>query len=369
MVVVEKEQALARHQSGRNSGVLHSGIYYRPGSLKARTAVEGRLAMERYCEERDVPYERCGKVIVATDAREAGRLDELVTRAAANGVRAERIGPERLRELEPHAGGLGALHVLDTGIVDFAAVSTVLGVDLQERGASVRCGVEVQRLREGDAEVVVETTAGPLVAAHVVNCGGLQSDLLAADALGPRPDVRIVPFRGEFHDVVGPRRHLVRNLIYPVPLPELPFLGAHLSRGIDGGVHAGPNAVLALAREGYTWHHVDRRDLRGLLAFPGFWRLARRYWRTGAVEVYQSLSRRALAHALQRLVPEIGVDDLVPRPAGVRAQALGRDGSLLDDFVVRETARAVHVLNAPSPAATASLVIGDTIAERIVARS
>jgi L-2-hydroxyglutarate oxidase len=367
LTLLEKESGFARHQTGRNSGVLHSGIYYQPGSQKAVACVEGRLAMERFCTEHDVPFERCGKVIVAVDERQLSRLGELEARARANGVRAERIGPERLREIEPHAAGIAALHVAETGIVDFAGVARALAAELTADGRQLRRGHEVLSVDERADAVTVETDRGAFSARVLVNCAGLQSDLVAASH-GVRPNVRIVPFRGEYHDLVPSAAGLVRHLIYPVPDPELPFLGVHLSRGIDGGVHAGPNAVLALGREGYTWGAVDTRGLCELATFPGFWRMAGHYWPVGVHEVHRSLSRRALARALSRLVPGIAATDLVPRPAGVRAQAVARNGALLDDFVVRETARAVHVLNAPSPAATASLVIGESISERVLER-
>ena len=367
VAVFEKESRVAQHQTGRNSGVLHSGIYYRPGSQKAAMCVAGRRAMERFCEEHGVPFDVCGKVIVAVEQRELARLSELERRAAANGVRAERIGPERLRELEPHAAGLAALHVPETGTVDFGQVARALADDLAAGGADLHLGHEVLGVHEHDDDVRVTTDRGEFIARVLVNCAGLQSDLVAASEGVPH-EVQIVPFRGEYHDLVAPASDLVRHLIYPVPDPDLPFLGVHLSRGIDGGVHVGPNAVLALRREGYRWRAVEARELRRLASFPGVWRMAAHYWPVGVVEVYRSLSTRALARALSRLVPGITADVLVPRRAGVRAQAVARDGSLLDDFVVRETPRAVHVLNAPSPAATASLVIGETVAARVLER-
>jgi L-2-hydroxyglutarate oxidase len=367
LAILEKESRLASHQTGRNSGVLHSGIYYRPGSQKAAMCVAGRLAMEQFCTEHGVPTLRCGKVIVAVDRDDLGKLDELERRAVANGVRAERIGLERLHEIEPHAAGVGALHVPDTGVVDFSRVAAALADELAGAGVDVRLGHDVVGVDERGDGVTVDTDRGALRAGVLVNCAGLQSDIVAA-ADGVPPDVRIVPFRGEFFDLVPSAAELVAHLIYPVPDPELPFLGAHLSRGIDGGVHAGPNAVLALGREGYSWGAVDLRELRALAAYPGFWRMARHYWPIGVKEVYRSLSRRALARSLSRLVPGITANDLVPRPAGVRAQAVARDGTLLDDFVLRETPRAVHVLNAPSPAATAALVIGESVAARVLER-
>jgi L-2-hydroxyglutarate oxidase len=367
LAILEKESRIAQHQTGRNSGVLHSGIYYRPGSQKAAMCVRGRLEMERFCTEHDVPFERCGKVIVAVDERELPRLEQLEARAVANGVGAERVGKERLRELEPHVAGVAALHVPETGIVDYSRVASALATSVVGSGAELRLGHRANAVDERSEEITVGTDQGELHARVLVNCAGLQSDLVAAED-GVRHDLQIVPFRGEFHALVPSAAAMVRHLIYPVPDPDLPFLGVHLSRGIDGAVHVGPNAVLALRREGYTWGAVETRELRRLVTFPGFWRMARHYWPVGVAEVYRSLNKRALARALGRLVPGISDTDLLPHPAGVRAQAVARDGSLLDDFVLRETARAVHVLNAPSPAATASLVIGESIATRALER-
>jgi L-2-hydroxyglutarate oxidase LhgO len=367
VAVLEKESRVARHQTGRNSGVLHSGLYYRPGSNKARLCVEGRLAMERFCTEHGVPFERCGKVVVAVGTRELPRLDELERRGAANGVRAERIGPERLREIEPHAAGIAALHVPETGVVDFGRVAEALAADIAAHGVDVRLGHELVDVDERTQSVTVETDRGALSARALVNCAGLHSDEVAA-ADGVADDVRIVPFRGEYHSLVPRAASLVRHLVYPVPDPDLPFLGVHVSRGIDDEVHVGPNAVLALRREGYSWGDVGGRELARLARFPGFWRMAARWWPVGVVEVYRSFSRTALARAVSRLVPGIGADDLVPHRAGVRAQAVARDGTLLDDFVIRQTRRSVHVLNAPSPAATASLKIGETIATSVIAK-
>jgi (S)-2-hydroxyglutarate dehydrogenase len=365
VAVLEKEHAVARHQTGRNSGVIHSGIYYRPGSLKATSAVAGRLAMERFCTEHGVRFERCGKVIVAVDPRELPRLAQLEARAAANGVRAARLDAQALREREPAARGVAALHVPDTGIVDFAQVAEALARELRGLGAEIHLGAHVTAMHERRDEVVLETPSHSVRGTLVVNCAGLHCDEVASDVLGRRRDVRIVPFRGEYHELRGPTADLVRALVYPVPDPDLPFLGVHVSRGIDGRVHVGPNAVLALGREGYSWSDVDARELAALAAFPGFWRLARRYWRVSAEEIARSFSTALVARAVGRMVPGVRARDLVPSPAGVRAQALGRDGTLHDDFVIRETPRAVHVLNAPSPAATASFVVGETIARRL----
>lgn len=368
LVVLEKESAIATHQTGRNSGVLHSGIYYRPGTLKARLGVEGRAAMVRYCETNGIAHETCGKVIVAVDESDLARVDTLLEHATANGVRAERIGFERLHELEPHVTGIGGILVHDTGIVDFVEVAQTLLAHATAKGAEVRLSTRVLDVIESPGGVVVETDQGSIETRTLVNCAGLQCDEVARRVLGPKPDVRIVPFRGEYHELVPERRFLVNNLVYPVPDPELPFLGVHLTRDVHGGVHAGPNAVLALSREGYRWGAVEWREVGRLVRYPGFRRMARRFWRVGIHEVRRSVRKRTMVTALRRLVPEIRPRDLVAAPAGVRAQAVARDGRLLDDFELRETDRSVHVLNAPSPAATASLVIGREIADRLLTR-
>ena len=368
LLVIEKEVAIATHQSGRNSGVIHSGIYYRPGTLKARLAVEGRMAMVEFCAEHGIAHETCGKVIVALDDTELARAEVLLEHAATSGVRAERIGVERLHELEPHATGVGGILVRDTGIVDFVAVARVLADHVVANGAELRLSTRVLDVIESSDRVVVETDGGPVETRALVNCAGLQCDEVARRVLGPKPDVRIVPFRGEYHELVPERRYLVNNLVYPVPDPELPFLGVHLTRGVHGGVHVGPNAVLALSREGYRWGAVEWREVGRLVRYPGFRKMARRFWKVGIHEVRRSVRKRSMVAALRRLVPDIGVGDLVAAPAGVRAQAVARDGRLLDDFELRETARSVHVLNAPSPAATASLVIGRELATRVLER-
>ncbi|MEM7339524.1 MAG: L-2-hydroxyglutarate oxidase [Actinomycetota bacterium] len=362
--VLEKEPALAVHQTGHNSGVLHSGIYYKPGSNKALTCRAGRAAMIEFCAEQGVAIDISGKVIVATTADQVAPLDALEERAEANGVKARRIGRSELSEREPHSAGIDALHVPDAGIVDFGGVCLTLARLLTENGATIKTGAEVVGLTETDSEVRISVAGGEeLVADLVVTCGGLQSDRLARHV---QPELReqILPFRGEYYGLTEARRSLVKNLIYPVPDPRFPFLGVHLTRMIDGSIHAGPNAVLALAREGYRWSDVDVRHLAEVARFPGWWRLAASYWRTGMGEYYRSLSKGAFVRALQRLVPELTADDLEPSPAGVRAQAVSREGSLLDDFVWSETNRVVSVLNAPSPAATASLAIGAEIRDR-----
>jgi L-2-hydroxyglutarate oxidase LhgO len=378
VVVLEKEDRIGAHQTGNNSGVIHAGIYYRPGSLKAITCRRGVERLLRFCDEHGVPYEICGKVVVATSPEEIPRLEELHARGTANGVPGlEIVEPERLRELEPHAAGVRALVSPSTGIVDFGAVARAYAGVVESGGGEIRVGCRVRGLALARGEVVLETTSGPVRAARVVSCAGLHADRTARLA-GPArlaegaggtgatdglaPEIRIVPFRGEYHALRPEARHLVRSLIYPVPDPRFPFLGVHFTRRIDGSVEAGPNAVLALAREGYRKSDVRPADAWAALGWPPFWRMARRYWRTGLGEMARSCSRPLFARALRRLVPEVRTRDLVPGGAGVRAQALSADGSLLDDFAVTRTDRVVNVLNAPSPAATASLAIGERIA-------
>ncbi|HOW68816.1 MAG TPA: L-2-hydroxyglutarate oxidase [Candidatus Paceibacterota bacterium] len=359
--VLEKESAVGQHQTGHNSGVLHAGIYYKPGSLKAVNCRTGKKAMETFCQEHGIPYRLCGKVVVATHVEELERLQELYNRGQANGVDCALIEPERLRELEPHVSGVRAIHVRETGIVDYRQVCEKLASLLQRSDQSVRTGVRVLRLVESEGEVVAHTTQGELRARFAVNCCGLYSDHLAR-ASGLDPQVKIIPFRGEYFQVKPEGEALCRNLIYPVPDPRFPFLGVHFTRMIGGHVECGPNAVLAFAREGYRKSDLNLSELWEALSYPGFIRLAARYWRTGAGEMWRSVSKGAFVRALQRLVPAIQPDLVVPAPAGVRAQAVARDGTQLDDFAFRETRRIVHVLNAPSPAATASLSIGQSIA-------
>jgi len=361
LVVLEKESTLAAHQTGHNSGVIHSGIYYRPGSYKAKLCVEGKQLMYEFCDRHGIRVERCGKVIVATSDAEIPRLQTLYERGIANGVPVEPLEPARLREFEPHARALRAIHSPSTGIVDYGEVAAAMARELREGGVVIETGARVAAVaRTGDG---VELAAGRITvrARRLVNCAGLYSDVIARLA-GARPDVSIVPFRGEYYMLRPDRRSLVRGLIYPVPDPEFPFLGVHLTRTVHGEVEAGPNAVLAFAREGYRFSRVSARELAGTLAYRGFWHMARRYWRMGAFEMYRSLRKAAFVLALQRLVPDLRAEDLAPGGAGVRAQAVSPDGSLVDDFRIVADADAIHVLNAPSPAATASLAIGRHIA-------
>ena len=360
LLVLEKERRLAAHQTGHNSGVIHSGLYYPPGSRKARYAVEGARQMVEFCREHGLPHEVTGKIVVATGPDELPRLEKLYERGTANGVTLTRLGPDGIREHEPHVTGLAGLHAAETGICDFSAVAAAYA---KLSGAEIRLGTAVT----GISGSIVHTGSGDVRTRQLVNCAGLQSDRIAALA-GERPPARIVAFRGEYHELAPGRRDLIRNLVYPVPDPAFPFLGVHLTRGVDGSVHVGPNAGPALRREGYRWRDVSARDLAGTLSYAGFWRLARANWRDGAMEIRRSLSRRLFAEAARRLVPEIRTEDLRPSGAGVRAQAVTRDGRLVDDFLLVETATAVHVLNAPSPAATASLSIGAEIAGKIESR-
>jgi L-2-hydroxyglutarate oxidase LhgO len=363
VTVLEKEAEVGAHQTGHNSGVIHDGIYYRPGSLKARLCIEGARRLYAFCEALGLPHARCGKVIVATTPEEVKRLEALHERGRQNGVPGlRRIGPEELRDLEPYAAGLRALHSPAAGIVDYRTVARAMAAALQERGARVMTGARVLGIRRECGEgYLLETVAGDLRARFLVNCAGLYADRVARMA-GAEPGVRIIPFRGEYYTLKPDRRHLVRALIYPVPDPGLPFLGVHFTRTVHGEVEAGPNAVLALAREGYSRGRVRPDELWEALTYSGFRALARRHWRLGMYEVYRSISRRAFACSLQRLVPALRTEDLVPGGSGVRAQAVTPDGRLVDDFHVVQGPGALHVLNAPSPAATASLAIGEHLA-------
>jgi L-2-hydroxyglutarate oxidase len=367
IVVLEKEAAVAQHQSSHNSGVLHSGIYYAPGSSKAINCRDGKKALQAFCDQEGIPYEICGKVIVAVDDAEVPRLARILHRGQANGVRCELIDASRLHELEPNAAGIQAIHVPDTGIVDFHLVCLRLAQRIRERGATILTGARVLGIENRGSEVIAETTAGSVACLQLVNCAGLYSDRVAQLA-GSHPDAQIVPFRGEYYKLKPSARSLVNNLIYPVPDPNFPFLGVHFTRMIGGEVECGPNAVLAASREGYTKTAVNLRDLAGSLTYPGFLRLAGRHWRAGLGEMWRSCSKSAFVAALKRLVPAIESKDLEHARAGVRAQAVAPDGSLVDDFLIEESPRVVNVCNAPSPAATASLNIGDQIVNRLAPR-
>lgn len=363
LIVLEAEPRPAAHQTGHNSGVIHSGLYYRPGSLKARNCARGREAMYSFCGERGLPHERCGKLVVATSAAELPRLHELERRGAANGLRGlRRLSREEAREREPHVEALEALWVPDTGIVDFALVASRLAEELRdEHGVEVRTRARVERIVRRPETAALSGADFEVEARNLVNCAGLQSDRIAR-MCGIEPGVRIVPLRGEYHELAPERRGLVRNLIYPVPDPALPFLGVHFTRTIGGAVEVGPNAVLAFSRSGYRRSALSVRDTLDFLGYGGFWRMARRHFRTAAAEAARSLSRAATARELRKMVPELAAADLRPARAGVRAQAVAPDGELVDDFRVVEAPRMLHVLNAPSPAATAAFAIADELA-------
>ena len=362
VAVVEKEEELATHQTGHNSGVMHSGIYYRPGSRKAQFCVAGLNNMIKFCEENEIEFQQCGKVIVALHESELGRLQDLYERGTANGVRdLEIVGPERLKEIEPHTAGVRALWAPHTGIVDFTKVAAAFANKFQQAGGDIFTGAAVKKITRSTGSVALETTKGTLQAKYLINCAGLYADKVAS-MTGENIGVRIIPFRGEYYTLRQESHHLVSGLIYPVPDPQFPFLGVHFTRNIKGHVEAGPNAVMALRREGYRKRDFSLGDSLGNLAYPGFWKMALKYWKIGMGEVYRSYSRRVFLRDLQRLLPEIQNSDLASGGSGVRAQAVARDGSLLDDFSIIQSGDAIHVLNAPSPGATSSLAIGEHIA-------
>ena len=367
VILLEKEDRVAAHQSGHNSGVIHSGIFYEPGSLKAQNCRAGRRALIEFCEQEDVPYEICGKVIVATDEQEANELGRIEEKGRANNVECERIGEQRLSELEPHVRGSAALHVADSGIVDYGDVTRAMAHRIREHGYEIRLGTEVLGLHTSDGKATVSTTNGQVRARRVVNCAGLYADRIAEMIDGVELDAQIVPFRGEYYELVPQRREVCRNLIYPVPDPAFPFLGVHFTRVIDGRVECGPSAVLAFAREGYRLSDVNWRELRNISAYEGFQKLASKNWRQGARELLQSMSKRVYLAAARRLIPELEMDDLIASRAGVRAQVLYPNGALEDDFLIEETGPVVNVINAPSPAATSSLNIGRHLVEDYLA--
>jgi L-2-hydroxyglutarate oxidase LhgO len=368
LAVLEKEDDVGRHQSGHNSGVIHSGLYYKPGSLKARLCVEGAEAMVAFCRQEGIAHEVCGKVVVATSSDEATRLEALQQRGEANGLKGlRRIGPSELRELEPHAAGIAALHVPSTGITDYAVVCRKYAGHIRHAGGEVRTGSELRTVVQQSSESVLETTSGTLTARFAVSCAGLFSDRVSRMA-GHTPEIRIVPFRGEYHDLVPARQGLVKHLIYPVPDPRFPFLGVHFTRRITGTVDAGPNAVLALQREGYRALDFSWGDTWDCLRYPGFWRMGMRMLAPGLAEQYRSWNKAAFVRSLQRLLPEIRKQDLVPGGSGVRAQALKPDGTLVDDFAFTFAGNWLHVYNVPSPAATASLAIARVLADEVQRR-
>ncbi|MGY4691410.1 L-2-hydroxyglutarate oxidase [Salibacterium sp. K-3] len=365
ILILEKEDEWAAHQTGHNSGVIHSGIYYRPGSYKAAFAGAGNRSMKAFCDEHSIPYDACGKVIVAADEKERAPLDRLYERGRKNGIEVRKLSASELQKREPHARGAAALYVPSTGIVDFKQVSRTLAALLDERRAVMKRGTEVTALTETQDKVVVETDRGTFEAGMLINCAGLHSDRIARMA-GYVTDMKIVPFRGEYYKLKEQSRHLIKNLIYPVPNPDFPFLGVHFTRMMDGEVEAGPNAVLGFRREGYRKRDFHPRDFFEVMSYGGFWKLAGQYKKEGTNEMIRSLRKKKFVESMQKLLPDITAEDVETAPAGVRAQALKTDGSLMDDFHIIKGRRSLHVCNAPSPAATASLQIGEEIASRIL---
>jgi len=364
-IVLEAEGRLAAHQTGHNSGVIHSGLYYKPGSLKARTCRAGLEAMYQFCAEEGVPNRRCGKLVVAISSAELPRLAALEERGRANGVTLRRLGPDEIREHEPEVVGVAGLWVEETGVVHYPAVTEAMARRVTRGGGEIHTGHRVTRIRREGSDLIVTTSLGEFRTQRLVNCAGLQCDRVARLA-GIEPGVRVVPFRGEYYVLRPERAGLVKGLIYPVPDPALPFLGVHFTRGIDDVVEAGPNAVLAFHREGYRWVDVSLRDMADWAIFPGFWRMAKRQWRTGRDEMVRSLSRKRFLRSLQALLPALTDSDILPGGSGVRAQAVDRTGKLLDDFYLQTAPGQVHVLNGPSPAATASIAIGQQVAAKLM---
>ena len=367
IVLLEKEDRVAAHQTGRNSGVIHSGIYYKPGSLKATNCFAGRKALIAFCQEHGITHDVCGKVIVAVTEDEREGLHRIYERGQANGVACEKIGPERLREFEPHVAGVEALHVPEAGIVDYKGVSRKLAEIVTDRGGDLRFNSEVVRINVESDGVIVETPAGTVEAEYLVNCAGLYADRIAK-MTGQDPGLQVVPFRGEYYQLKAHARHLVNDLIYPVPDPAYPFLGVHYTRMYDGTIECGPSAILGFAREGYTLGTVNLGELWEIMKYKGMRELAKQHWRKGVLELRQSMSKRYYLSTLQRLIPEIKLDDIEPVPSGVRAQALLPDGSMVDDFLILELPRVVNVCNAASPAATACLNVGKTVLDRLAVR-
>ena len=368
LLLLEKESKLAAHQTGNNSGVLHSGLYYKPGSEKAKLSVSGLQQMTAFCREHGISHEICGKIVVATSEEELPRLENLLERGNANGLQGLRkINPRQIKEIEPHAAGIAAIHVPQEGIVDYRAVCEKLGELIRKRGGEIRLNARVKKIVPDGNEKILGTSAGNFRAKFVITCGGLHSDRLVK-ASGQRPSAKIIPFRGEYFQIKKERQFLVRNLIYPVPDPKFPFLGVHFTRLIHGGIEAGPNAVLAFAREGYRWSKINPRDLAESLCFPGLWKFLANYPSICGYEIWRSLSKKEFCRSLQKLVPEIRETDVETGGAGVRAQAMTSDGKLVEDFHFEEARGILHVVNAPSPAATASLAIGQKISERVLAQ-
>ena len=365
ILVLEKEDEVAHHQTGNNSGVIHSGLYYKPGSLKAKNCIDGYHMMIQFCDEHHIPYDLCGKVVVATDKSELGRLRDLFDRGRENGLEGlEMLGQARLKEIEPHLAGIQGIRVPQTGIVNYKQVCQKLAEIITQRGGEIHLNTLVQSMKETADNVQITTSTISVECQLIINCAGLYSDEVAKMHLG-KLDTRIIPFRGEYFELTAEAEHLVKHLIYPVPDPNFPFLGVHFTRMIGGGIEAGPNAVFAFKKEGYLRTDFNFKEFFGSLLWPGFQKVMLKYWKTGLGEMYRSFSKKAFTKALQRLIPEVQEEHLVPAPAGVRAQACDRTGGLLDDFKIIHEKRAIHVINAPSPAATSSLSIGKTISEMV----
>ncbi|RFU64810.1 L-2-hydroxyglutarate oxidase [Peribacillus glennii] len=364
LLLIEKEETIAAHQTGRNSGVIHSGIYYRPGSLKARFAKEGGKKLIEYCDQHSINYDICGKLIVATDESELTELDKLYQRGLENGLNIEIINKEEMKEIEPNVNGISAIKVPMAGIVNYKQVSESFAKNILEKGGELKVNTKVVDIKEKDEEIEVMTNQGTFTTKYFINCGGLFSDRITIMA-GVDPKMKIVPFRGEYYKLKESKSHLVNNLIYPVPDPQFPFLGVHLTRMINGEIHVGPNAVLAFKREGYKKTDLDLNDLMEVLSYPAFWKIAKQHLRYGIGEMHRSVSKKKFLESLRKLVPAVQLDDLVKTESGVRAQALTIDGQLVDDFLILKSKRSIHVCNAPSPAATASMAIGEEIVSYI----
>ena len=364
IIILEKESQLAFHQTGHNSGVIHSGVYYKPGSFKAKFTKAGNQSMVDFCQTHDIPYDVCGKVIVATQEKELPRLENLFKRGLENNLSVTKLSPAEVREIEPHVNCLGGIKVPTAGIVNYKKVCQKYGELIQLQGGEIRLNTQVKKIIKTNQGYTLETNQAPVNTKFMINCAGLQSDRVARLG-GVNPEAKIVPFRGEYYELKPEKRYLVKNLIYPVPNPDFPFLGVHFTRMIDGSIHAGPNAVLSLKREGYGKTDFDFKDFADVITYPGFWKLAAKHADEGIQEIIRSFSKAAFVHSLQQLIPEVTADDIIPNPAGIRAQALKNNGQLVEDFLIIEDDKAMHVCNAPSPAATASLEIGQAIASKI----
>ena len=364
IIILEKESQLAFHQTGHNSGVIHSGVYYKPGSFKAKFTRAGNQSMVEFCQTHDLPYDVCGKVIVATQEKELPRLENLFKRGLENNLSVTKLSPAEVREIEPHVNCLGGIRVPTAGIVNYKKVCQKYGELIQLQGGEIRLNTQVTNIIKTNQGYTLETNQAPINTKFMINCAGLQSDRVARLG-GVNPEAKIVPFRGEYYELKPEKRYLVKNLIYPVPNPDFPFLGVHFTRMIDGSIHAGPNAVLSLKREGYGKTDFDFKDFTDVITYPGFWKLAAKHTDEGIQEVIRSFSKAAFVRSLQQLIPEVTADDIIPNPAGIRAQALKNNGQLVEDFLIIEDDKAMHVCNAPSPAATASLEIGQAIASKI----